>query len=100
MASTDNVSYQMADSGTSEWIKDIFVGALGSGVNYSTLIAINIVTVLAYLSLVFLFFLVQNDPQLWPHVVVLLVLTAGPSALLTVHGRSCDACMHIGCARN
>ena len=71
----------MAASGSSDWIKDIFVGALGSGVNFSTLIAINVVTLLAFLSLVLLLFIVQGDPDLRPHVVVLLVFTAG---LLTI----------------
>ena len=71
----------------SNWASDLFVGALGSGVNFTTLIAVNFVTLLAVLSLLFLLFTVQGDPELWPHVVVLLVFAAG------LHGSS----WHGGC---
>ena len=71
------------------WLSDVFiVGALGSGVNFATLMAINFVTFMAVLSLLFLLITVWGDPELVPHVIVLLVFAAGQSPCLGVH--SCD----------
>ena len=76
------------------WLSDVFfVGALGSGVNFATLMVINLVTGMAFLSLLFLLVTVQGDPELWPHVVVLLVFAAGASLQFPMRIRAMHNCM-------
>ena len=62
---------------SSGWVSDIVVGALGSGVNLTTLIAVNVVTFLAFLSLVFLLITVQDQTDIVPHIIVLIFFALG-----------------------
>lgn len=60
------------------WLDDIFVGALGSGVNAPTWVLLNVVIGAAFLSLlVLLVHSIYRNPVLTPHVIVLLVLALG-----------------------
>jgi hypothetical protein len=60
------------------WLQDIFIGALGSGVNFATLVAVNVVTAGAFSSLLFLLFAsYQTNPSLVPHVYVQLFFALG-----------------------
>ena len=69
-----NSDLLMSSSG---WVSDIVVGALGSGVNLTTLIAVNVVTFLAFLSLVFLLITVQDQTDIVPHIIVLIFFALG-----------------------
>ncbi len=60
------------------WLTDVFVGAIGSGVNVATFVVLNLITLAAFISLLFLLFVsYHSNPSLVPHVYVLLLLTAG-----------------------
>eukprot|EP00798_Chlamydomonas_sp_ICE-L_P020987 gene20987-27844_t len=58
--------------------EDIFVGAISNGVNSSTLVAINAVLAMAFLSLGGLLMAsIASNPPMVPHVVVLIFLELG-----------------------
>uniref|UniRef100_A0A7R9VBD4 Uncharacterized protein n=1 Tax=Chlamydomonas euryale TaxID=1486919 RepID=A0A7R9VBD4_9CHLO len=60
------------------WLSDVFVGALSSGVNATTLVLLNVVVGAALGSILLLLALsAYGNPELVPHVVVLLVLGLG-----------------------
>lgn len=60
------------------WLLDIAYGAISSGVNLPTHVAVNVILGLAFLSLLTLLAAsVATQPWLVPHVIVLLLLAAG-----------------------
>ena len=79
---------------SSGWVSDIVVGALGSGVNLTTLIAVNVVTFLAFLSLVFLLITVQDQTDIVPHIIVLIFFALG-GCWVHASGRHRALCAYI-----
>ncbi|KAG1666831.1 hypothetical protein FOA52_009455 [Chlamydomonas sp. UWO 241] len=71
-SSADEPSASGRDGG---WVNDIVVGALGRGVNITTLVLLNVVVGCALGSILLLLAIsVYGNPELVPHVLVLLVL--------------------------
>ncbi len=63
---------------SSSWLNDVFLGSLTTGVNLSTLVLLNVVIGLAFLSILLLMLIsAMANPALMPHVVVLLILSLG-----------------------
>jgi hypothetical protein len=60
------------------WAEDLVYGAITNGVNHPTFAALNVVLLLAVLSLAFLLFTsIQTNPALVPHAAFLLFLAIG-----------------------
>ncbi len=60
------------------WVEDLAYGAITNGVNHPTFAALNVVLLLAVLSLTFLLFTsIQTNPALVPHAAFLLFLAIG-----------------------